>query len=342
MIAPDAARVGVFSRGLVKTLRGSAFLDYPVVFDPRPDDPRIALTAGWGCKPSGEKAAAFAARRGIPCLRLEDGFLRSVGLGALGTPPLSVVVDDRGIYYDASQPSQLEGLLNDADLSPDLLARAERLRSLIADHHLSKYNHAPDADAGLLAETGRPRVLLIDQTAGDASIRCGLADENTFRKLLTAARDENRGADLYVKTHPDVIAGKKRSALAFARSVPGLVWITADVSPPSLLRQVDRVYTVTSQIGFEAALLGKPVSCFGLPFYAGWGVTDDRLSCARRTRRRTVLEILAAAYILYPRYVDPKTGRRCEVERVAEYLATARSIGPRRSIVSRLIARWRT
>ena len=97
MIAPDAGRIGIFSRGLVRTLRGAAFVDHPVVFNPAPDDPRIALTAGWGCKPSGEKAAVFAARRGIPCLRLEDGFLRSVGLGALGTPPLSVVVDDRGI-----------------------------------------------------------------------------------------------------------------------------------------------------------------------------------------------------------------------------------------------------
>lgn len=317
-------RIAVFSRGLVKTLRAGAFLDHAVMLNPARDDPRIVMTAGWGCKPSGDQAAEYAVRRGLPCLRLEDGFLRSVGLGAAGTPPLSLIIDDRGVYYDARRPSRLECLLNDTEFSPDLLARAERLRAFIAAHNLSKYNHAPDAPEGLVPQRGRSRVLLLDQTAGDASIRYGLASAETFHCMLEVALDENPGADIYIKTHPDVIAGKKASALAFARTRRNLQWIAVDVSPPSLLRQVDRIYTVTSQMGFEALLLGKPVSCFGLPFYAGWGISDDRVSGLRRKRRRSVVEILAAAYILYPRYVDPETGERCEAERVAEHLSASR------------------
>src|ERR1022692_4812116 len=44
----------------------------------------------------------------VRVLRLEDGFLRSVGLGADLIRPLSWVVDGRGIYYDATKPSDLE------------------------------------------------------------------------------------------------------------------------------------------------------------------------------------------------------------------------------------------
>ena len=43
-------------------------------------------------------------------------------------------------------------------------------------------------------------------------------------------------------------------------------------------RPVDAVYVVTSTMGFEALLVGKPVTTFGVPWYAGWGVTDDRVT----------------------------------------------------------------
>lgn len=316
--------IGVFSRGIARIPNLRAFLDHPIVLNPKPRDPRIRAAAGWGRKPSGERARHYAARRGIPCLQCEDGFLRSVGLGLHGAAPLSLVVDDLGIYFDATRPSRLERLLNEAELTQEQLSRAERLLETLMTHNLSKYNHVPDARPDLVPDRGRARVLLIDQTANDQSIRFGLASPSTFRAMVDAAAVENPGADLYIKSHPDVIAGKRDSALAFARELPRFRWIAEGVSPHSLLRRFDRVYTVSSQMGFEALMLGKAVSCFGLPFYAGWGLTDDRLACSRRVRRRSLLELLAVAYILYPRYLDPVTGRRCEVERVAEHLALQR------------------
>jgi capsular polysaccharide export protein len=69
----------------------------------------------------------------------------------------------------------------------------------------------------------------------------------------------------------------------------------------------DEVITMTSLLGFEALLRGKPVTCHGMPFYAGWGVTNDRMRCERRSRPRAIDEILAAAYLRYARYVDPAT-----------------------------------
>ncbi|MEA1989903.1 MAG: hypothetical protein U9N57_11970, partial [Pseudomonadota bacterium] len=42
---------------------------------------------------------------------LEDGFLRSVGLGINHARPLSLVVDSRGMYYDCTKESDLEHIL---------------------------------------------------------------------------------------------------------------------------------------------------------------------------------------------------------------------------------------
>ena len=67
---------------------------------------------------------------------------------------------------------------------------------------------------------------------------------------------------------------------------------------------------------------GKPVWTFGRPFYAGWGLTHDTLDFPRRSRRVTLDELVAAALIAYPYYVDPGSGLPCEVEDLINALAT--------------------
>jgi broad specificity phosphatase PhoE len=46
--------------------------------------------------------------KGVPLVRVEDGFVRSVGLGSNLVPPSSIVVDRQGIHFDPSGPSDLE------------------------------------------------------------------------------------------------------------------------------------------------------------------------------------------------------------------------------------------
>ena len=123
---------------------------------------------------------------------------------------------------------------------------------------------------------------------------------------------------------PDAPAGKKQGYLTEAAKRRGIAIIAQDVSPLSLLAQADVVYTVTSQMGFEALLLGKEVHCFGMPFYAGWGATHDRLTCPRRAKRRTAEEIFAAAYMLYARYVNPVAAKRCDIHEAIRILAAQR------------------
>ncbi|CAM3452536.1 Beta-3-deoxy-D-manno-oct-2-ulosonic acid transferase [Halomonas casei] len=266
---------------------------------------------GWGLKPTSVRARGYAQRHQLPYIALEDGFLRSLGLGVNGFQPHSLVVDHTGIYYDASRPSDLENWLNTDTFDDEELDQATRCMALIARYRLSKYNHAADHP---LQASHQARVLVVDQTAGDASIHYGGASAESFEQMLEAALSEHPDADILVKIHPDVIAGKKQGHLLKAAEHPRCHVISEDLNPWALFDHVDHVYVVTSQLGFEALLAGKQVNCFGIPFYAGWGLTQDQIPCHRRRQARTLTEVFAAAYLRYCRYANPYTQQPTTLE----------------------------
>ncbi|STZ75859.1 capsular polysaccharide biosynthesis protein [Bergeriella denitrificans] len=294
-----------------------------------------AAVIGWGLRPTTRKARAAAQAHGLPFIALEDGFVRSLGLGVAGWPPFSMVVDDIGIYYDCTRPSRLEQLVLAADMPSEMLAQAQEAADFIVAHRLSKYNHAPDfatvfPDAP--AEKSRPVVLLIDQTFGDMALQYGGADEHTFRQMFQTALNENPDADIWIKTHPDVLSGKKRGYLTDTAQHPRVRLLAEDINPISLLLQADKVYAVTSQMGFEALLCGKPLVTFGLPWYAGWGVSDDRhpdaaaLAAAGRRAPRSLMQLFAAAYLQYSRYINPNTGEAGSLFDVLDHLAAMQRV----------------
>jgi len=284
---------------------------------------------GWGRKPSGRLASRLAERQGVGLCLLEDAFLRSFGVGQ-ESPGLSVVVDELGIYYDSTQPSGLELLLeSDADLLSAIALDVAKARGLVLRHRLSKFNHAPMLDSEALRPGDVSRVLVIDQTAGDMSVTFGGASSNSFADMLAAALVENPSATIYVKTHPEVSSGRKSGYLTRVQEDERTVVLREAVNPLSLIEQMDRVYVVTSTMGFEALQAGKPVSVFGMPWYAGWGVTDDRQHCPRRTRQRSVDELFAAAYFHSSRYIDPVTHQQGSIFNVIDWLIRQREIAGR-------------
>src|SRR5690606_2399381 len=104
-----------------------------------------------------------------------------------------------------------------------------------------------------LLELSTPKVLVVDQTWGDASVELGNAGSATFDEMLDCALQEHPGATIVVKTHPDVWSGRKHGYLDSVRSSRVRVLRDA-VDPAALLEAVDHIYTVTSQLGFEALL----------------------------------------------------------------------------------------
>jgi capsular polysaccharide export protein len=264
----------------------------------------------------GSAAAPEAAP--LPVLRIEDGFLRSSGLGARLVPPLSLARDDLGIHYDPRRESRLERLIAEAPaLPPAELRRAEALIARIRAAGVTKYNTggAPDA-------TPPPGAILVaGQVEDDASVLAGAGDIRTDRALLQAARAANPDAQILYKPHPDVAAGLRRGGLPEAEALTLADRIvTGDAA--ALLRPGVEVWTITSLLGFEALLRGLKVTTLGTPFYAGWGLTRDLGAVPpRRSARPSLAGLAHAALIGYPRYIDPRSGLPCPPEVAVDRLA---------------------
>jgi len=286
------------------------------------DDPQMAQKIA---KATGKSLLIWAGREpegftpAARCLRVEDGFLRSRGLGSELVPPLSLVTDDMGIYYDSSRPSRLDALIA-TPLSPDGTGRALALIDRLKTQGVSKYN--------LSGQTLPPlpeghRILVPGQVEDDASIRKGAGAVRTNLGLLRAARAANPGAVLIYKPHPDVEAGLRPGAIAHADLV-GLVDVTpSHADPIALLAKVQEVWTMTSLLGFEALIRGIPVTCLGAPFYAGWGLTKDLGHVPPwRNARPDLAQLAHAALITYPRYWDPVSRRPCPPEVALDRLAS--------------------
>ena len=255
-------------------------------------------------------------------VRVEDGFLRSVGLGAAFISPASLVFDAEGIYYDPRSRSGFERIAEEAVFDDALRARAAVLRETIVSRRLSKYNGVEEAP--VTVPDGRLRILVPGQVEDDASVQLGSPEVRTNLDLLRRVRARWPEAHIVYKPHPDVQAGYRAGRIPDAEAAALADQIIVGGSMPALLDRIDRVETMTSLTGFEALLRGLPVTCHGIPFYAGWGLTEDLVACPRRVRRLELDELVAAALILYPRYVDPVTKRPCPVEVVVDRLATMR------------------
>jgi capsular polysaccharide export protein len=302
-----------------KTVAPLLWAGGPVPFaSTAPDSPAHDIIAVWKSR-AGDRNLARLESGGAQLIEVEDGFIRSAGLGAECIPPLSIVVDRCGIYFDPGRASDLEKLLEDGEFAPELIERAGRVRALIVQKGISKY----EVGAGPLdrRESGKCMLLVVGQVEDDRAV-VGGGGPDTNIGLLERVRDENPQAHLIYKPHPDVDAGHRKGAIAPDRCLALADEIAPAAPIASLIDLVDEVHVNTSLAGFEALLRGKPVTTYGVPFYAGWGLTRDLGSVpSRRTRRRTVDELVAAALLLYPRYLDPVTRLPCPPEVLVRRLA---------------------
>ncbi|UFI05722.1 hypothetical protein [Roseibium aggregatum] len=282
----------------------------------------VDALAGWGHKQTAARTRKIAAKRNFPYLAFEDGFLRSVRPGRQ-EKPISLVLDRTGIYYDARQPSDLECFVRRRFAKPMRTQEIHDAIDLIRSKRLSKYNSFDFSDISelcLQSSDRRDRVLVIDQTAGDASIPGAFAKDETFRQMLQVAIQENRDAEILIKVHPETMIGRKAGhftpevlqALAqvdenCAKALTeGRLRLTPEaINPWPLLEACARVYCVSSQLGFEAILAGCEVHTFGVPFYGGWGLTVERNPVKLNRRHPVSLEaVFAALYFDYSHYLE--------------------------------------
>lgn len=239
----------------------------------------------------------------------------------------SMVMDQRSMYFDANHVSDLEIMLNSPmELRENQIHRAKMLMDKIVSNKISKYNHQPICQ--IEYDKTKERILIVDQMWGDASISYGLATDDVFHKMLEDAVRDNPQAEILIKTHPEANHTRKRKHFDFEHDAfiqqHGVQKIDYDLNPYSLLETVDKVYVCTSQLGLEALMAGKEVHVYGMPFYAGWGATVDELHLDRRTRKRTVEEIVYIFYVMYMKCVSYKTDQLCTPEQAISELICLR------------------
>lgn len=278
------------------------------------------------------QVSGYAEEKNIKIYRMEDGFIRSSDLGSKHTRPLSLVMDSSGLYFDATRPSDLENYLNNFDSNFDhgLKNIVDPLMGLYRQLGVSKYTLGSIRTASsVLGPKIRRRVLVIGQIDGDASIVYGLAKEWTCRKLLELAKSENPDAEIIYKPHPDVIQGFRTNSEELAELNKICRLIMSPVVLSDLFSQVDHVYTITSLAGFEALFHGLKVTVVGMPFYAGWGLTDDRQQCARRIRKLKLDELFCGTILIYPRYLADLNNSS-----IGSLASILRVVGERRKLIS--------
>ena len=269
-----------------------------------------------------------ARERNVPVIFEEDGFLRSIVPFDFASEedkfrrPHALTLQEHGIYINAFQPSYMERLLESGwEMTTAEVMRARKCIARIRRERLSKYNHQP-LSCPALGDHNREKVLVIDQVFGDKSIEYGLADDGTFEKMLEAALKDNPEAEIYVKTHPANDKGHYGDLQENGR----IHLLREPMNPIALLEQMDKAYTCVSTMGFEALLCGCETHVFGMPFYAGWGITVDKLTCQRRTKQRSLEEVFYVAYVLASVYVSYEVGEQCEIEQAMDDLVKLRRL----------------
>lgn len=311
----------IYALGFSRWKREAVRLCFPaqrVIFVSRPEQaPQHTWLVVWGMHTPHGLAA------GVRLLRLEDGFLRSVGLGADLIRPLSLVVDGRGMYFDATRPSDLEVLLQTSRFDAALCNRARGLRERIVQAGLTKYNIR--AQAWQPPETDRRLILVPGQVETDASIAFGAPAVRRNLDLLRTVREANPDAYVIYKLHPDVVAGLRARGDDEDEARHWCDAVVTDVPMDALLASMDEVHVMTSLAGFEALLREKHVTCYGQPFYAGWGLTEDVVPPARRTRKLTLDELVTGALLLYPCYIDYSHSQPMSAEQALEHLLSRRA-----------------
>lgn len=262
---------------------------------------------------------------------IEDGFIRSVGIGLSKEPALSITLCGDTAYYDSYNVSSFEKVLNsDRVFTDEELTKAKNAIRLITENHISKYNDSPHLPVSIGRNSSR-KVLVVDQRYGDQSVFCAKANEKDFQRMLIDAIQDNPDADILIKRHPDAVKGEKGSYFSdknveFTRDIDNVYLIDYDIHPHQLLEIADKVYVCSSGLGFEALLYSKEVICYGVPFYSNWGVTTDKINEDRRVKNRSIEEIFYVSYIECSRYYSPDLERVCDIDDCIDYIIKHREV----------------
>ncbi|GAB5459475.1 MAG: hypothetical protein Hens3KO_25050 [Henriciella sp.] len=306
------------SKGIANyTIGGKKVLLHTTSKQKQFDASKKPLMIGFGLRGSADKARKIVAKSQAELALVEYGLISAMGIPSLADFKFSLIVDDLGIFFDTTTRSRTEQLILDGDGDPILKARAKKFIQTVVEHDIVKYNDSPKM---ALEDVGNKRkILVMDQTSGDLSIEFGQCHKFDFSSMLEHALAQDN-AHVFLKLHPETVQGVKDANydLRTLQGVENLTLIVDNCNAMHLIKQVDEVYVMTSGAGLEALMVGKPVTCFGVPFYAGWGLTTDMQPFSNERVERTLEDVIAAVFLKQTLWFDPITQQETTAERCLE------------------------
>lgn len=272
---------------------------------------------------------------------IEDGFIRSIGLGCNFIPASSLCIDSNAMYYDGTKESDLENIIREICLNESQEDRIKKIIQTIIENNISKYNShllvkhknsndnynsiikqikSARDDNKLNIQNSKKVIFVVGQVADDASITSYNSDIKDIVSLIKYIRAKNPRAFIIYRPHPDVMVKKRRGEQAHMMEISTLCDILVDCEIPitQILPEIDELHTISSLVGFEALVRGKQVFTYGMPFYAGWGLTQDYHKNDRRGVKKNIYELAYACLISYPLYYDYLNSSLCNIERILD------------------------
>lgn len=113
-----------------------------------------------------------------------------------------------------------------------------------------------------------------------------VTDDYKIRKVIPHTEDQASlveqvadslppGYDVVLKEHPMSVGRNSISLLRRLRTRANVRLVPPHTSSHELIQRAEAVAVISSTVGLEALLYGKPVLTLGQPFYSGYGITLD-------------------------------------------------------------------
>lgn len=244
---------------------------------------------------------------------IEDGFIRSVGLGINKAKPMSLLIDSSSIHFDRERNSDLEQMIHSYIPSKSDDLRVQRCIDFIKQYNIDKYNLTQNK-AELTLDPSKENILVIGQVDSDDSIKYACRNAITSNELVYFVKKRHPQANIIYRPHPEVLRNLQSQQENYL-TLQKVCFIDESQSSLSSLLSCDAlqtVYTISSLSGFESLLYQKAVYVYGSPFYAGWGLTKDIEAKSRGTA--SFSDLFYCAYIKYPTYICPLYGEKITIE----------------------------
>jgi capsular polysaccharide export protein len=284
---------------------------FPEIFLPFVKNIKDMSFVSWGYRTKVKTTFLLELLETIETVYFEDGLIKSIQDLEQSDSVFSFIVTTNSPYYDAFNISSLENTISSFnDFPENLKVQSTVFRETISSHFINKYNNIKSI---IDIDIEDDSVLLISQLKDDLSLIHGCQQEISTKEIFDHISKVHPNKKIYVKIHPKSLTTSATNDIDLEYAKRFATIISDDTNSIALLKKFKHVFTKTSSMGYEALIVGCNVTCFGNPFYSGWGLTNDIYPLERRVRKLSIEQLLFIVSMKFTTYVNPFEKKESDV-----------------------------